>query len=150
MPLVHCIYASSAVHELNNVELAKLVVAARAKNKSLGITGILVYMSGRFFQILEGESATVRSLYDTIVKDPRHAHVTQIVFESIARRSFEGWSMGIADFSGNKLKQIQALTDPASGTSALAHLREGRDKKLLLAFCEGRWGRTETSSVAFL
>ena len=139
-PLVHCIYVSTAVHHNSDLELADLLVAARVKNRRLEVTGILLYMAGRFFQVLEGTSDVVESLYSTIKLDERHMDVTQIIFESIHARSFADWSMGMVDLSGDKLRQIASLSDPQSGSVSLAQLRDGRVKKLLLAFCEGRWG----------
>jgi hypothetical protein len=140
--LVHCIYVSTASRSFHPHELVELVSAAREKNKRLNITGVLLYMGGRFFQVLEGESAAVEDVYASIVADTRHKEVTQIIFETISKRSFEDWSMSLVDLSGDKLDQILALSDPKSGSSSLKNLPEGRSKKLLLAFCEGRWGPT--------
>ena len=140
--LVHCIYASTASHPFQPEELEALIVAARKKNKHLNITGVLLYMGGRFFQVLEGKSKTVEDLYECITHDPRHREITRIIFETIPQRNFNEWSMGLANLSGDKLDQIAALTDPHSGSSSLANLPEGRSKKLILAFCEGRWGPT--------
>lgn len=140
--LVHCIYVSTASQSFLPGELVELTVAAREKNERLNITGVLLYMAGRFFQVLEGESAAVEDVYASIVADPRHREVTQIIFETISKRSFEDWSMSLVNLSGDKLDQILALSDPQSGSSSLKDLPEGRSKKLLLAFCEGRWGPT--------
>ncbi len=140
--LVHCIYVSTASHSFLPGELAELTAAAREKNKRLNITGVLLYMSGRFFQVLEGEFAAVEDVYASIVADKRHREVTQIIFETISRRSFSDWSMSLINLSGDKLDQILALSDPQSGSASLRDLPEGRSKKLLLAFCEGRWGPT--------
>ncbi len=142
MSLVHCIYASTATHPFLPEELRDLTVAARKKNEHLNITGVLLYMGSRFFQVLEGESQDVEDLYECITLDPRHKEITRIIFETIPKRNFVDWSMGLADLSGDKLDQIAALTDPHSGSSSLANLPEGRSKKLILAFCEGRWGPT--------
>jgi len=141
--LVHCIYVSTASHPFQNEELAKLLHTCRVKNERLGITGILLYMAGRFFQVLEGDPDTVSALYTIIERDKRHKEVTQIIFEAISKRNFPSWSMGMIDLSGDKLHQIASLSDPENGGSALARLPNGRSKKLLLAFCEGRWGPTD-------
>jgi Sensors of blue-light using FAD len=140
--LVHCIYASTAVRPFNEAQLATLIQGARVKNESLGVTGILIYMSGRFLQILEGEATVVEQLYATIEHDQRHKEVTQIIFESIRAREFCDWSMSMIDLSGDKLRQLVLQADPTSGTLSISHLPNGRAKKLLLAFCEGRWGPT--------
>jgi len=140
--LVHCIYVSTASRSFHPSELAELTATAREKNQRLKITGVLLYMAGRFFQVLEGESVAVEDVYASIVADNRHREVTQIIFETISKRSFEDWSMSLINLSGDKLDQIVALSDQQNGTLALKDLPEGRSKKLLLAFCEGRWGPT--------
>jgi hypothetical protein len=140
--LVHCIYASTATRSFSEAQLATLIQGSRAKNQLLGVTGILVYMSGRFFQILEGEAAVVEQLYAVIEGDRRHKEVTRIICESIHAREFQNWSMGLIDLSGDKLRQLVMLADPTSGMLSVSQLPNGRSKKLLLAFCEGRWGLT--------
>ena len=84
----------------------------------------------------------MENVFASIVSDKRHREVTQIIFETISKRSFEDWSMSLVNLSGDKLDQILALSDPESGSASLRDLPEGRSKKLLLAFCEGRWGPT--------
>ncbi len=140
--LVHCIYASTATRPFSEAQLATLIQGARVKNQGLGVTGILVYMSGRFFQILEGEAAVIEQLYAAIEGDQRHKEVTRIIFESIHAREFRDWSMSLIDLSGDKLRQLVLLADPTSGMLSVSQLPNGRAKKLLLAFCEGRWGLT--------
>ncbi len=143
MPLlVHCIYASSATELFSHTDMDALIAQARAKNLRLGITGILLFMSGRFFQILEGKPGIVSDLYTEIGLDPRHTEVTQIIFETIHKRSFENWSMGLVDLSGDRLTQIITLNHSTSSIPELRHLPDGRARKLLHAFCEGRWGPT--------
>ena len=146
--MVHLIYASTAVHSLNANQLFLLIEDARAKNQRLGVTGILVYMSGRFLQVLEGEAAVIEELYATIELDQRHREVTRIIFESISKREFRDWSMSLIDLSGDKLRQFVLMANPTSGTLSLSHLRNGRVKKLLLAFCEGRWGPTSADALS--
>jgi hypothetical protein len=140
--LVHCIYVSTASHSFQAEELVELVLEARLKNERLNITGVLLYMAGRFFQVLEGETGDVEGVYASIVADKRHRDVTQIIFETIPKRSFGDWSMSLVNLSGDKLDQIVALSDPQNGSSSLKDMPDGRSKKLLLAFCEGRWGPT--------
>ena len=134
--LVHCIYASTATRPFSEAQLATLIQNARMKNQGLGVTGILVYMSGRFFQILEGEAAVLEQLYAAIEGDGRHKEVTRIIFESIHAREFRDWSMGLIDLSGDKLRQLVLLADPTSGMLPVSQLPNGRAKKLLLAFCD--------------
>ncbi len=57
-------YVSSAVRPFAEDELADLLAVSRQNNARLGITGMLLYKDGNFMQVLEGEEAEVRTLYE--------------------------------------------------------------------------------------
>ncbi|MCK7501422.1 MAG: BLUF domain-containing protein [Comamonadaceae bacterium] len=59
-PLAHCIYASAAAQPLDAAVPARMLEASRANNRRLGITGMLLYADGSFFQVLEGPSPPSR------------------------------------------------------------------------------------------
>ncbi|MCA9058063.1 MAG: BLUF domain-containing protein, partial [Planctomycetaceae bacterium] len=52
--LVHLIYASAATVEFTHEDILALLKQAKAKNAPLGVTGMLLYEDGSFFQVLEG------------------------------------------------------------------------------------------------
>jgi hypothetical protein len=137
--LVHCIYASSANKEFSPPEIEELLSAARKKNARLGVTGILLYEGGSFFQVLEGAPETVELLYETISADSRHQRITKLILEPIEAREFADWSMGLAAVSIKELNKIEGLNDFFRGGKCFTDLDEGRVKKLLGAFKEGRW-----------
>jgi Sensors of blue-light using FAD len=137
--LIHCIYASAATYDLSCAELGKLLAVSRENNKRLGITGLLLYVEGNFFQVLEGERLAVESAFEEIERDPRHTHVTLIISEPISHRVFHDWSMGFSSLSHKKLAQIGGARNFFACRSAVSALQNGRARKLLLAFCEGRW-----------
>lgn len=137
--LVHCIYASAATKELSMPEIEELLSAARKNNAKLGVTGILLYERGSFFQVLEGAPETVKRLYQAISVDRRHQRMAKRIFESIEAREFADWSMGLAAVSMKELNEIEGLNDFFRGGRCFSDLDEGRVKKLLGAFKEGRW-----------
>lgn len=92
--LIHCIYASAASREFTPEELDELLVVARRNNEALGVTGMLLYEKGSFFQILEGPSEAVEPLYAKIGTDKRHASISKLILEPIEERNFPNWSMG--------------------------------------------------------
>jgi hypothetical protein len=92
--MITLIYASSAVQLMSQEELITLLTKAREKNKSLNITGMLLYKDGNFLQILEGPEAEVTALFDTIKRDPRHRGVIRIMKRAIEARQFSEWEMG--------------------------------------------------------
>ena len=53
--LVHCIYASASTVSFTKDEITELLAIAQRNNGALGVTGMLLYEDGSFFQVLEGE-----------------------------------------------------------------------------------------------
>lgn len=137
--LAHCIYVSRARFPFDAFAFASLLQASRAKNQRLGLTGMLLYAEGTFFQVLEGPAEIVDALYDTIERDPRHDQVTRIIREPVARRSFSAWTMGFAQISRDDLAAIAGGNDFFGAGRSFAAIDAGRAKKLLAAFAQGRW-----------
>lgn len=91
--LVRLLYASRA-QAVSAETIDTILAQSRAKNPLLGITGILCHGGDFFMQVLEGGRDTVNTLYNQIVRDPRHDHVAILHFEEISERRFAGWTMG--------------------------------------------------------
>jgi hypothetical protein len=138
---IHVIYGSVATQTFTPTQLSELLLHARAANERRGLTGMLLYSEsdGSFFQVLEGESATIDVLYRGLLVDKRRTRVTLTVREPIPRRSFGSWSMGFSSVTPEKLRKIAGLNDFFTKGSCLAELDAGKAKKLLAAFAEGRW-----------
>ncbi len=135
------VYASAATQTLEPKELAQILTKAGRHNLRAGITGMLLYTDGSFFQVLEGGEQIVHALYDKILADPRHALAIKLVEERIEKRAFSQWSMGFARVTRDELKKIPGLNDFFGQGSSFNNLSEGRAKALLAAFREGRWRR---------
>jgi hypothetical protein len=137
--LIHCIYTSKASPTFEEHTIPTLLEAARSNNAMQGITGMLLYVEGNFFQVLEGSEAAVTQVFDCIRADPRHGRVTQIILEPLFERAFSDWTMG---FSNVALTEVQALigeNDFFTDATCLEHLSPGRARKVLNAFRQGRW-----------
>ena len=137
--LIHLIYCSAAPRPLSRNELRDLLVGARRYNERHGITGMLLYADGSFFQVLEGAPDDVERLFERISADPRHDHLTLIIREPVATRAFGEWTMGHADIAQDELDQIVGSNDFFAGGRSFLDIGEGRAKKLLAAFRGGRW-----------
>ena len=137
--LIHCIYASAAICAFDTPALAKLLAKARDDNNRLGITGMLLYTGGSFFQVLEGRPAVVNALYAKIELDKRHDRVTQIISEPIPMRSFDAWTMGFSTLSRDEVSGILGVNDFFNEGESFADIGRGRAMKLLTAFRDGRW-----------
>jgi len=88
------LYVSHCTRELAAGELNDILVAARANNALLGITGLLLHINGGFLQMLEGEERAVRELYTRIAMDRRHTDPRIMLDREIPVRVFADWSMG--------------------------------------------------------
>jgi Xaa-Pro aminopeptidase len=137
--MIHLIYTSVATQDFGAALLTDLLRQARAANEPAGLTGMLLFSEGNFFQVLEGEPEAVDALYKKIQQDQRHSKLTVIIREPIFRRQFADWSMGFSDISQQDLSNIDGLNDFFQNGSCFSNLGPGRAKKLLAAFAEGRW-----------
>jgi hypothetical protein len=143
--LVHCIYTSVQAYPLSSEEIEQLVTYSREKNAEQGITGILLHVGETFFQVLEGPEDVAKALYAKILSDPRHTRITRIIFEPISRRFFGDSEMNLATLSRARLGQLLEEADTDSREEMLSGIDEGRAKRLLRAFSDGRW-RTQVAS----
>lgn len=137
--LVHLIYRSVATVPFSNSTLSDLLSQARSANKSRGVTGMLLYANGSFFQVLEGEPEIVDELFLQISRDKRHRQVTVIIREPIARRSFARWTMGCTHIGREVADEILGMNDFFAKGESFAQIHEGRARKLLTAFKDGSW-----------
>lgn len=94
MKLYQLIYVSKSVAPVSKVKLKEILKVACRNNKNQGITGILVYDRGHFFQVLEGGYNNVESVFAKIQKDKRHCRVNRIISYTIQERFFSKWYMG--------------------------------------------------------
>jgi uncharacterized Fe-S cluster-containing MiaB family protein len=140
MELVDCIYCSAATGaDLAPAELQGLLDDCRRKNAIAGITGILLYQKGSFFQVLEGDRDVAEALFERISEDKRHDRATKIILEPITEHAFGEWTMGCPKLSSSQLARIPGLNDFFARGKSYLDLGEGRTKTPLRAFTEGRW-----------
>lgn len=92
--MYYLVYVSYAVKPFTERGLEKLLIHCRDNNKINAITGILLYIDGKFVQILEGSKVKVKALFEKILKDRRHRHISRILEGPMAKRNFPGFSMG--------------------------------------------------------
>lgn len=109
--MIRLTYASTATQEWSPEDLLELLKQARTNNGAKNITGILLYSKGTFFQVLEGEEATVENVYSLIEKDPRHKNCTLIEKLNITERAFPYWSMGFEKIDPKELRKMEGLNN---------------------------------------
>jgi uncharacterized Fe-S cluster-containing MiaB family protein len=92
------VYCSRAAHDMDKEALDQIIATAKHHNPRFGITGLLVYGSGIFFQWLEGPKDNVTSLLKIINDDPRHSNVVVLTREDeIRERLFPNWDMELVE-----------------------------------------------------
>ena len=140
MDLVHCIYCSASnAGAFGPSDLSALLEKCRINNAKCDVTGMLLYQSQSFFQVLEGDRSTVDALFEKIASDPRHTRVTRVILEPIPERAFANWTMGYPRVTEKELAEIPGLNDFFGRASSYLELGEGRAKALLTAFKDGKW-----------
>ncbi|MEM8955937.1 MAG: BLUF domain-containing protein [Verrucomicrobiota bacterium] len=87
------VYMSEATEPFSDPELDRLLEHARVNNRSLGISGILLYEDNMFLQMIEGPARSIIKLYGTIRKDPRHKNIVTISEGDAIERQFGQWTM---------------------------------------------------------
>ena len=140
--MLEIVYASAASKPFTDDELSTLLNRARINNARVAVTGMLLYDSGSFLQVLEGDPLVTKKLFDKIGADPRHRRVVKLSESVTKERSFKDWTMGLVKLSrvrtleGGALPQFGSRTEPHDFT---AGVDPARARQMLLGFCHGRW-----------
>lgn len=100
-PVLHnLVYCSRAANDLDAESIDRIIAAAKHHNPGFGITGLLVFGGGIFFQWLEGPRDSVMGLMKIIAADPRHSSVVMLSEESdVTERIFPDWDMELVEAS---------------------------------------------------
>ena len=107
-PIFQLIYTSLATRQLTTDELQFLLEQSRSRNSVSGITGLLVYDSAAFLQVLEGERSEVETIFSSIEHDTRHTAVRVLTREQVQAREFHSWSMAWVDISQSNRRNTHA------------------------------------------
>ncbi|MDP3609764.1 MAG: BLUF domain-containing protein [Methylophilus sp.] len=144
-------YTSIASHLMSHQELIDLLSHARVNNNQRNITGLLLYMEGSFFQVLEGERDVVDALYIKIAQDKRHHHVMKLLEEPLIDRGFANWSMGYQHVSREELAHVTGLTDFLDQEHpGFEGMHSERAETLINAFRQGRWQTRNTHQYQYV
>lgn len=137
-------YTSVASHHMSREELINLLAQSRDNNSHVEITGMLLYMEGCFFQVLEGQADKLEMLYEKISKDKRHHDVMKLILEPIEERSFSNWTMGFKEITKEELCSIIGITDFLDRANhGFGGMETTRARQLIEYFREGRWVRKD-------
>lgn len=101
--LYQLVYSSSPEKKMMKSHLYIILRLARMKNKLSNLTGMLVFVENMFFQVLEGEQADVKAVFERIKVDPRHKDIEILLERNIDTRTFSDWEMAYASPSTSDL-----------------------------------------------
>ena len=143
MHLLRLVYISDAVLPapdepvMPQEVLSTIHRQSNRNNAGVGLTGMLLYGSGHFLQLLEGPAGAVQETYGRISCDLRHTNVQRILCESGEERLFSQWHMGVLNLDIKRFAFSQPLTDLLAGPSnAAADLDAAHVLNLLREFSE--------------
>jgi len=103
-------YVSNSSNEFKGKQdIENILKTANEFNQKKNITGILLYHSGIFLQLLEGKKEDVDYLYEKIEKDKRHRNVIKLFTVTGANKIFDKWSMAFRDITELDIKMVNEI-----------------------------------------
>ena len=119
--MIRIAYRSKANQpELAVAALADIIAVSDHLNRRDGLSGGLLVSRGRFFQVLEGETADVDRALGRIGRDGRHRDVEMVLRSEVTRRLFRDWAMVAARVTPDVAPQIDAAIDACDQAPVMA------------------------------
>ena len=108
------VYRSRATTAQSDVDLFYLLAQARQANQRTGLSGMLLYDRGWFFQWIEGPTDALGATWNRIRRDPRHRDLVVITDQTVPVRLFADWHMRFAhrDRQHDSVFEGFVLADP--------------------------------------
>lgn len=139
--LSYLVYTSIATKLMNEPDLFNLFDQSRRNNIAEGLTGVLLYMEGkfitktegRFLQVLEGNNAAIQYRYDKICLDERNKSVLMLSRGSCTERFFADWSMGFFSVNTEQHDSLAGFFNLHNGLPAFRDIKDGNGVERLLA-----------------
>lgn len=135
--LYNLVYCSRATAGVDAAAVQRIIATARRYNPEYGLTGMLVFGSGIFFQWLEGPRDNVTALMSRLRADRRHDSIVLLSeVEEVRERMFPDWDMELV--TGDHIREVlqDALDSATDAQNAqvlgvlLAELDAGRLRDL--------------------
>ena len=103
--LYNTVYCSRASQGVGQSVIDDIIRSAQRHNSENGITGLLVFGCGVFFQWLEGPRDNIMQLMALIEKDPRHQSIIYLSSgEEVRERLFPDWAMELV--SADNVREV--------------------------------------------
>jgi hypothetical protein len=100
-------------------DLIYLMNQSRDWNQGHALTGMLLYLEGkflsevegRFIQVLEGNEGDVKEIFEKVKQDKRHHSLIVLKQSTTNVRSFGTWTMGFKSFKLGVCKELEGCFD---------------------------------------
>jgi hypothetical protein len=131
--LYHFVYCSRAADGVDDLEVGRIVESAQRHNSARGITGMLSFGRGVFFQWVEGPAAQVQKLIASLHGDRRHYDIVSLdQSEEKRQRLYPNWAM--EKIEAEEMRAVlQDALESAEDKNNIATL-----KRILEHFASGR------------
>jgi hypothetical protein len=106
MALTQLISVSSATRRLTDDDIHTMLELTVRHHAANDVTGVLLYASGNFLQILEGDEEAIDEAFSRINADDRHHNIYVINREHVADRDFGAWSMAFRGVDDSNAKAL--------------------------------------------
>ena len=114
-------YCSRAAPGVGMTEVEGIIAVARVHNSRWGITGMLVFGEGVFFQWLEGPRESIAALAQRLAADPRHDTIIVLdESEEVRERLFPKWDMELVSATDIREVLVDAIEEADEGNNAAA------------------------------
>lgn len=93
--------------------VAELLEISRRNNAAAQVSGVLLFNSGAFLQVLEGPMEAVEATFERIQRDRRHADVIVLEAKPVEERRFADWAMAfVGSDAGDRTRYAALALDP--------------------------------------
>ena len=93
--MLELIYCSQVEPSLELLGVYNILKQSQSHNAARQITGVLLFNTRYFLQVLEGQTSDIDALYRRIQADRRHTNVRLISRQPLAKRLWNLWSMAL-------------------------------------------------------
>lgn len=111
--LYRLVYASKNLLQGPEAEVMaavrQILDASQRNNRTVGVTGALMFNAGAFAQVLEGPRQGVEATFERIQRDLRHSDVTVLQCGPAESRGFTNWSMAFVGQSSQGQARFNSL-----------------------------------------
>jgi len=97
--------------KVNDDLLEQLERRFQMANAKKGLSGLLLFGNGLFFQYIEGAEKDVSELLSKIKTDPRHNKIKVLLEGTVEERRFPNWSMAFKRLESNTVRNVLSTLD---------------------------------------